>query len=76
MLFRSDARVKLMLLFSVTNKVTLHACESAQQQVALVASGTKASDTVVNLLISNVGVLNVNTNDAGITSRRAVAFMA
>lgn len=66
----------LMPLHSVTNKVTLHACESAQQQVALVTSGTAASDTDINLLISNVGVLNVNTNAAGITSKRAVGFMA
>ncbi|TGO16686.1 hypothetical protein BTUL_0025g00410 [Botrytis tulipae] len=58
----------------VTNKVTTHACETAGQQIALVTSGTAASDTDVNLLISNVGVLNVNTKAAGITSKRAVAF--
>ncbi|TEY73419.1 hypothetical protein BOTCAL_0078g00120 [Botryotinia calthae] len=58
----------------VTNKVTTHACETAGQQIALVTSGKVASDTDVNLLISNVGVLNVNTKAAGITSKRAVAF--
>ncbi|KAK6599067.1 hypothetical protein H4I96_08271 [Botrytis cinerea] len=58
----------------VTNKVTTHACETAGQQIALVTSGKAASDTDVNLLISNVGVLNVNTKAAGITSKRAVAF--
>jgi hypothetical protein len=63
-------------LGSVTNKITTHACETAQQQIALVTSGTAASDTDVNLLISNVGVLNANTDAAGITSRRALGFVA
>ncbi|KAB8293929.1 hypothetical protein EYC80_009402 [Monilinia laxa] len=58
----------------VTNKVTTHACETAGQQIALVTSGTAASDTDINLLISNVGVLNVNTKAAGITSKRGVVF--
>ncbi|CZR51901.1 uncharacterized protein PAC_01778 [Phialocephala subalpina] len=53
----------------VTNKITTHACESAGQQI----SGT-GSDTDINLLISNVGVLNANTDAAGITSKRAVTF--
>jgi hypothetical protein len=61
---------------SVTNKITTHACESAGQQIALVTGGTAASDTDINLLISNVGVLNVNTKAAGITSKRAVGFKA
>jgi hypothetical protein len=64
--------------FSVANKVTLHACESAQQQIALNTGGAAASDTTVNLLISNVGVLNANTDAAGITKKgkRGVGFMA
>ncbi|KAE9380453.1 hypothetical protein N431DRAFT_362164 [Stipitochalara longipes BDJ] len=60
----------------VTNKITTHACESAGQQIGLVTAGTAASDTDINLLISNVGVLNVNTEAAGITSRRSVEFIA
>jgi len=55
--------------YSVTNKITTHACESAGEQI----SGT-GSDTSINLLISNVGVLNANTNAAGITSKRAALF--
>jgi hypothetical protein len=58
----------------VAAKTTLHACETAQQQVALSKGGASASDTAVNLLISNVGVLNVNTKAAGL--KRAVAFNA
>ena len=42
----------------------------------MVTAGTAASDTDINLLISNVGVLNVNTKAAGIESKRAVEFMA
>lgn len=60
---------KLISHVSVTNKITTHACESAGQQI----SG-KGSDTDINLLISNVGVLNANTDAAGITSKRAVTF--
>jgi hypothetical protein len=41
-----------------------------------VTAGTAASDTAIDLLISNVGVLNVNTKAAGITSRRAAEFVA
>ncbi|PQE05218.1 Acetamidase protein [Rutstroemia sp. NJR-2017a BBW] len=48
----------------VTNKITTHACESAGQQIALQTGGAAASDTDVNLLISNVGVLNANTDAA------------
>ncbi|RDL37335.1 Uncharacterized protein BP5553_04768 [Venustampulla echinocandica] len=60
----------------VTNKVTIHACESAGQQIALVTGGPPASDTAVNLLISNVGVLNANTDAAGTARKRAVEFAA
>jgi predicted secreted protein len=38
----------------------------------LLTSGTAASDTYINLVILNVGVLNINTNATGITSKRAV----
>ena len=68
--------MKLMILNSVASKVTLHACESAQQQIALVTKGTASSDATVNLLISNVGVLNANTDAAGTTKKRAVEFKA
>ncbi len=44
-------------VFSVTNKISMHACKSAGEQVALVTKGQVASDTDVSLLISNVGVL-------------------
>lgn len=60
----------------VTNKVSTHACESAGQQISLATGGAGGSDTAINLLISNVGVLNVNTKKAGITSKRAVIFMS
>lgn len=53
-----------LISHSVTNKISTHACEAAGQQIA--GSG---SDTAVNLLISNVGVLNANTDAAGLTSR-------
>ncbi|TVY23409.1 hypothetical protein LHYA1_G007368 [Lachnellula hyalina] len=58
----------------VTNKITTHACESAGQQIALAAGGAAASDTDVNLLISNVGVLNANTDAAGITRKRDMGY--
>ncbi|TVY49699.1 hypothetical protein LOCC1_G000285 [Lachnellula occidentalis] len=58
----------------VTNKITTHACESAGQQIALGTGGAAASDTSVNLLISNVGVLNANTDAAGITRKRDMGF--
>jgi hypothetical protein len=60
---------------SVTNKVSTHACESAGQQIASVTKGTAASDTDINLLISNIGVLNVNTKAAGLSSKRGLGFM-
>lgn len=59
---------------SVTNKISTHACESAGQQIALATGGAAASDTDINLLISNVGVLNANTDAAGITSKRDVGL--
>jgi hypothetical protein len=63
--------------YSVTNKISTHACESAGQQISLAAGGAGGSDTSINLLISNVGVLNANTDAAGITSKkRSVRFMA
>ncbi|RDW75094.1 hypothetical protein BP6252_06236 [Coleophoma cylindrospora] len=55
----------------VTNKITTHACEAAGEQI----SGT-GSDTAINLLISNVGVLNANTKAAGTTTKRAEVFQA
>jgi hypothetical protein len=62
---------------SVTNKISTHACESAGQQISLAAGGAGGSDTSINLLISNVGVVNANTDAAGITSKkRSVGFMA
>ncbi|KAH8682016.1 hypothetical protein BX600DRAFT_429911 [Xylariales sp. PMI_506] len=72
----NDGRGSAGAIAFVTNKVTTHACESAGQQIALVTSGTAASDTDVNLLISNVGVLNVETDAAGITSKRSQLFRA
>ena len=63
----------MLINHSVAAKLTLHACETAQQQIS-VANGGAASDTAVNLLISNVGVLNVNTNAAA--AKRAVKFRA
>lgn len=63
-------------MYSVAAKTTLHACETAQQQIALAGGSTAASDSTVNLLISNVGVLNANTKAAGLTSKRAVEFEA
>ncbi|KAH8684654.1 hypothetical protein BGZ60DRAFT_170252 [Tricladium varicosporioides] len=53
----------------VTNKISTHACEAAGQQIA--GSG---SDTAINLLISNVGVLNANTDAAGLTSKRSIVY--
>jgi len=59
----------------VSAKTTLHACESAQQQIALASGkGAAASDATINLLISNVGVLNANIKAAG--GKRAVPFEA
>ncbi len=66
--------LKLIPCNSVTNKITIHACESAGQQIALATGGAAASDTDINLLISNVGVLNANTDAAGLTSRRGLSF--
>jgi hypothetical protein len=60
----------------VTNKVSTHACESADQQISLATGGAGGSDTDINLLISNIGVLNVNTAKAGITSKRAEIFLS
>lgn len=56
---------------SVTNKISTHACEAAGEQI----SGT-GSDTAVTLLISNVGVLNANTDAAAKAAKRAVVFEA
>ena len=61
---------------SVTNKITIHACESAGQQTALATGGAAASDTSIKLLISNVGVLYANRDAAGITAKRGVVFEA
>jgi hypothetical protein len=48
-----------------------------QDQISLAAGGAGGSDTSINLLISNVGVLNANTDAAGITGKkRSVGFMA
>jgi hypothetical protein len=52
-----------------TNKVTFPACEAAGQQIAVATGGAVASDTTVNLLISNVEVLNVNTELQGSRAR-------
>ena len=63
--------------YSVVNKISIHACESAGQQIS-VAAGGAASDTDISTLIENVGVLNVNTNAAAGSSRkkREVVFKA
>lgn len=58
---------------SVAAKVTLHACETAQQQISVAGGGT-ASDSTVDLLVSNVGVLNANTKAAA--AKRATKFRA
>ena len=63
-------------IYSLTNKISTHACESAEQQVSLAAGGAGGTDTSINLLISNVVVLNANTDAAGITTKRSVGFMA
>ena len=55
---------------------TLHACETAQQQIVLAGGGASVSDTIVSLLISNAGVLNANTKAAGLSNKRAVEFVA
>ncbi|KAM3079557.1 hypothetical protein ACMFMG_005972 [Clarireedia jacksonii] len=59
----------------VTNKITTHACESAGQQISLQTGGPAASDTAVNLLISNVGVLNANTDAAGTSTKRSKIYV-
>lgn len=56
------------------NGISTHACKSAGQQISLATGGAGGSDTDINLLISNDGVLNVNMAKAGITSKRAVIF--
>jgi hypothetical protein len=63
--------------YSVTNEISTHARESAGQQISLAVGDAGGSDTRINLLISNVGVLNANTDAAGITGKkRLVGFMA
>jgi len=63
-------------LNSVTNKITIHACDVAGQQIALAIGSAAASNTIINLLILNVRVLNVNTKAAGITTKMAVGYIA
>jgi len=55
------------------HKVALHACEVAGQQVTL-TTGETASDTTISVLIPNIGVLNVNSDAAGLTSKRSIRF--
>lgn len=61
---------------SVTNKITIHGCESTGQQIALANGSATASNTDINLLISNVGVLNANADAAGATAKRGVGFQS